>query len=180
MGYPILFLDRDGVINRDDGFVIKKDKFIFNPEIFEICKIAKDFGFKVVVVTNQSGIGRKKFTVEEFQKLTLWMLEEFIREDVRIEFVLASALSPELINPSNFELFRRKPEHGLFFDASEVLPIDFKDSIMIGDKISDAKAAYNAGIRKILLVGENDSTEVPFRPFKNLQELLNEFKSLVG
>ena len=108
------------------------------------------------------------------------MLEKFTREDVRIEIVLASALSPEFINPSNFELFRRKPGHGLFFDASEVLPIDFKDSIMIGDKISDAKAAYNAGIRKILLVGENDSTEVPFRPFKNLQELLNEFKSLVG
>ena len=69
-GTPALFLDRDGVINRNHGYVYEIDKFEFFPEIMDICRVAQSANFLIVVVTNQSGIGRGYFSKEKFLELT--------------------------------------------------------------------------------------------------------------
>ena len=78
-GKPALFLDRDGVINRDSGFVSKVEDFEFFPEIIEICSISHRLKFPIVIITNQSGIGRGYFTEGDFWDLTRWMIDEFAK-----------------------------------------------------------------------------------------------------
>ena len=73
----VLFLDRDGVINEDKGFISKNSEFVFHFEIFDICKHFLDLNYRIVVITNQSGIGRGIIDIEDFHKLTFWMIEKF-------------------------------------------------------------------------------------------------------
>ena len=96
MPYSAVFLDRDGVINKNLGYVSDISRFEFFPEIMEICFLAEKKGFPIVVVTNQSGIGRGYFTVEDYNILTKWMIEEFKKnmpEDVYRQEILAEFLS---------------------------------------------------------------------------------------
>ena len=71
------FLDRDGVINKDLGYVSKIKDFHFIEGVFEACRRLHDLDYKLVIVTNQAGIGRGLFTEAEFQKLNHWMLQQF-------------------------------------------------------------------------------------------------------
>ena len=82
-----LFLDRDGVINVDRGYVHKREDFEFCDGIFELCKffIRKSFG--IFIITNQSGIARQYYTEQDFQNLNNWMLNEFERNGVYISSV---------------------------------------------------------------------------------------------
>ena len=73
MGTPVLFLDRDGIINLDKGYISKKQEFIFNETIFEICKLFGSLYYKIIVITNQSGIGRGKIDINAFHELNLWL-----------------------------------------------------------------------------------------------------------
>lgn len=149
----VLFLDRDGVINEDIGHFASIEKFKFRDGILEICKFANLKGFKIVILTNQSGIGRGFFTLEEYEKLSSWMLAEFYKNEVRIDLILTSPINPESENSA--ELWkRRKPNSGMFFDADEIIGINFLKSIMIGDNVSDLTAARSAGISKFIGIGE--------------------------
>ena len=80
----VLFLDRDGVVNIDHGYVYKPEEFEFVPGVFEACKAFTDAGYKIVVVTNQSGIGRGYYSEQDFYNLTEWMKGEFLRHGVTI------------------------------------------------------------------------------------------------
>ena len=84
MSNKALFLDRDGVINIDRGYVHKIEDFDFIPEVFDICRTAQKQGYKIFVVTNQGGIARGYYTVETFENLTKWMEREFLKQDVKI------------------------------------------------------------------------------------------------
>ena len=89
-----LFLDRDGVINIDYGYVYKKEKFIFINGIFNLVKQAKLKDYKVVVITNQSGIGRGYYSERDFLLLTKWMKEVFIKNEALIDKVYYSPFHP--------------------------------------------------------------------------------------
>ena len=78
------FLDRDGVINIDHGYVCEPESFEFAPRVFEACKRIVDEGYVIVVVTNQAGIGRGYYTEEKFAALTKWMCEQFSQHGVAI------------------------------------------------------------------------------------------------
>ena len=80
-----LFLDRDGVINVDYGYVHAKDNFVFNEEIFDLVSFANSKNFLVIVVTNQAGIGKGLYTEEDFNILTKWISEKFISNNGKIE-----------------------------------------------------------------------------------------------
>ena len=135
-----LFLDRDGVINEDAGYVYRREDFVFKEGIFAALReFAKD-GYALVVVTNQSGIGRGYYTLEQFDELCRFMLSEFEKEGVKIEKIYFCPHAPEA------DCLCRKPKPGMLLNAANELNIDLACSIMIGDKDSDVQAGQSAGV----------------------------------
>ena len=141
-----VFLDRDGVINEDKGYVHKIEDFVFIDGIFEKLKKYQDEGYLLIVVTNQSGIGRGYYTTEDFEKLTKYMVEQFAKKGIKITKVYHSPYRPEE------NTYCRKPNPGMLLQAKEEFNIDMKNSIMIGDKESDMEAGRRAGVGTLILV----------------------------
>ena len=140
-----LFLDRDGTINIDTGYVHDPEHFVFIDGIFDFCHNALSNGFIIIIITNQSGIERGYFTEADYQHTTKYMLDEFTRRNIAITDVLHC---PSLTGPN------RKPAPGLFLKAKEKYNIDMSSSIQIGDKERDLSAGRNAGIgTNILFTG---------------------------
>lgn len=154
----VLFLDRDGIINVDHGYVYKIEEFEFISEIFELCKKAVSLNYEVVVITNQSGIGRGLYSENDFNTLTKWMCSQFEEQGVSILDVFFCPHHPKKgLGSYLLECDCRKPEPGMILKAAVKHNIDLENSIFIGDKTSDMNAAINAGINKRILVGEQYS-----------------------
>lgn len=142
-----LFLDRDGVVNIDFGYVHKKENFIFREGIFQICKEAKKNNFLIFVVTNQAGIAKNKFTIKEFIKISNFMLEKFNDEGINISWIYFCPYHPQALNKIfRQDSFERKPKPGMILRAKKEFNLNIKKGIMIGDKFIDELAAKNAGI----------------------------------
>ena len=148
-----LFLDRDGIINLDHGYVHRKENFEFVPGIFDLCRAARSIGLRIIVVTNQAGIGRGIFTEREFAELTEWMKQRFAEENAPIfDVYYCPTHSEHGIGEFQVESHDRKPNPGMFLRAQREHDIDLEKSIMIGDKASDLVAAFNAGIETRILL----------------------------
>jgi D-glycero-D-manno-heptose 1,7-bisphosphate phosphatase len=145
------FLDRDGVINEDSGYVGRIKDFKFKDGIFELLKLLQNLGFTLFIVTNQSGIARGYYSEEDFYKLTEWMKEKFKKEGIEIKDVRFCPHHPDITG----ECECRKPKPGMILDLAEKYNIDLKNSIMIGDSDRDIEAAKRAGIEKTFKVEEN-------------------------
>jgi len=144
-----VFLDRDGVINVDKGYIYKIDDFEFKEDIFELLKFLQKKGFSLFIITNQSGIGRGYYTLKDFEKLNNYMIEELKKKNINIKEV---AFCPH--HPSdNCEC--RKPKPGMILKLMEKYKIDIETSILIGDKMSDIQAGQNAGIKRNYLVKDS-------------------------
>ena len=151
-----LFLDRDGVINKDYGYVHSKENFDFNDEIFEICARALECKYLIFIITNQAGIGRGMYSEEEFKKLNSWMLKEFRRKGIGIVEVYYCPHHPiHGIGAYKIECNCRKPKPGLINAASKRYDIDKKNSLFVGDKESDRKAAEAAGLGRCIITLDN-------------------------
>jgi D-glycero-D-manno-heptose 1,7-bisphosphate phosphatase len=173
---PALFLDRDGVVNKDSGFVFQQDNFIFFKEIFPICELAHSRNVPIVVVTNQSGVGRGLFSLADFIKLNAWMLEEFKAKGILIKKVYFASHDPREVNP--VESARRKPAPGMFFEAAQELDLDLSNSVMIGDKETDMEAAHAAGIQTRVIIGNSGVQSLATIKVVNHQECLAKLSSL--
>lgn len=148
-----LFLDRDGVVNVDHGYLYKAQQFEFIDGVFEACKAFQDAGFDIVIVTNQSGIGRGYYTEQDFQALTDWMIKQFEQSGISILDVQFCPHHPEKALPEYLQdCDCRKPAPGMLLKAINEFGIDPKMSIMVGDKASDMQAAENAGVGQKFLV----------------------------
>ena len=144
-----VFLDRDGVINVDSGYVGDWDSFVFLPGVIRAMRTLCDAGYALVIVTNQSGIGRGFYTEEDFHVLTERMCSELSRHGVSIAGVYFCPHLPEATLPEYRQTCDcRKPKPGLIHRALEELDIDLTRSAMVGDKSSDMQAALAAGIPK--------------------------------
>lgn len=142
-----LFLDRDGVINIDSGYVYQKDKFIFIDGIFELVKKANELQFKVIIVTNQAGIGRGYYTEEDFWNLMNWVKQEFLNHGAKIDEIYFCPFHAEFgLGEYKRDSYDRKPNPGMLLKAKEKYHLDMSKCIMIGDKDSDMEAAKAAGI----------------------------------
>ncbi|MEJ5172796.1 MAG: D-glycero-beta-D-manno-heptose 1,7-bisphosphate 7-phosphatase [Hydrogenothermaceae bacterium] len=147
-----VFLDRDGVINVDRGYVHKIEDFEFYPNVFEALKKLQDAGFKLFIVTNQSGIAVGYYTEEDFIKLTEYMLKEFEKEGISIEKVYYCPHHENGIVPKySFKCDCRKPESGMIRQAIEDFGVDPTKSFLIGDKENDIIAAHKESIKAILV-----------------------------
>jgi len=148
-----LFLDRDGIINIDHGYVYQPENFEFVEGIFELCRDASSKGYSIIVITNQSGIARGKYTEDDFYSLSAWMIQQFKSNDVIITDIYFCPHHPNKgIGNYLKKCHCRKPKPGLILQASNEHDINLKESIFIGDKVSDMQAAEAAGIENRILV----------------------------
>jgi D-glycero-D-manno-heptose 1,7-bisphosphate phosphatase len=146
-----VFLDRDGVIIRDSGYVSSAEDVAILDGVKEGISILKLLGFPLVVVTNQSGIARGYYTVEDYHKVTNKMLFLFGKENV-FDLILFSPFHADgIVEKYSKDSNCRKPAPGMFLKAKEKLDIDFSASWMIGDKKSDIEAGKKLGIKTILV-----------------------------
>ena len=141
-----VFLDRDGVINIDKAYVYKIEDFEFCQGVFEALKHFQNLGYLLIVVTNQSGIGRGYYREEDFHTLTRWMRETLNEHTIIIDAVYYCPHAPEAMCNC------RKPKSGMFENAIKALDIDVKKSWMIGDKESDIQAAHHVKIPHTVLI----------------------------
>lgn len=162
-----IFLDRDGVINLDTGYASKIEDFIFLDEVINSLKKFQEIGFKLFIVTNQSGIGRGYYSIEDFKKLTEYMLEVFKKENISIIEVYFCPHHPD------DKCKCRKP--GIFFlkQAEKDHDIDLTNSWVIGDKLTDIKMGEKAGC-KTLLIKSKYNSDSSLKSFKNLKECYEE------
>jgi len=148
-----LFLDRDGIINIDHGYIHKIEDFEFSKGIFELLKLFINQGYLLFIVTNQSGIGRSYYSANDFRKLTIWMLAELKKKNIKIEKVYHCPHAPEE------KCKCRKPETGMITKCLSTYDINLKNSWLIGDKQSDIDLGINVGIGRTIAIGK--------RKFKN-------------
>lgn len=149
----VAFLDRDGVINREKHYVHKIASFEFLPGVIEALRKLCGLGYKIIIVTNQAGIGKQIFKESDYWELTNWYVGELKSEGIDI---LDIFFCPHYID-SKIKKYKkdcdcRKPRPGMFEQAFERYDIDREKSFMVGDKLSDLHAAKNAGISRRILV----------------------------
>ncbi|KLV11692.1 D-glycero-beta-D-manno-heptose 1,7-bisphosphate 7-phosphatase [Photobacterium ganghwense] len=153
MAKPAVFIDRDGVINIDRGYVHTVDDFEYVEGVFEACKKLKAMGYLLVLVTNQAGIARGMYTEDEFLTLTEWMDWNFVDNGVEFDGIYYCPHHPtegqgDYLQDCNC----RKPKPGMFISARDFLKIDMANSVMIGDKTDDMLAAQAADVGTRVLV----------------------------
>mgnify|MGYP006151149485 CR=1 FL=1 len=146
MPIKTIFLDRDGVINKEVNYLHKIDDFEFIEGIFMACLYFQTLGYKIIIITNQSGISRGYYDENDFQKLTEWMLQKFESNNINILDIFHCPHGPQSVCDC------RKPKPGMFLKAKKKYNIDMKSSWMIGDKKDDIIAANNSGIFNTILL----------------------------
>ena len=165
---PALFLDRDGVLNEDQGFVHKWEDFRWIAGARETVAAFNRAGWLVIVVTNQSGVGRGYYTEADMHVLHAHMQADLAAAGARIDAFYHAPQHPD--SPS--AAYRhpdpplRKPNPGMILQALSDWPIDREASLLVGDKASDLEAASRAGVRAVLFEGGD------LRAFLETQDLL--------
>jgi len=141
-----IFIDRDGVINKDYGYVHNKKNFEFINGVFEALNYIQKKNFLIIIITNQSGIGRGFFSIDTFLNLNSWMEKQFLKNGIFIDDTLFCPHSPDQ------NCMCRKPSPFLFLKAKEKFNIDMGLSWSFGDKESDITAAKESGVKNTVLV----------------------------
>lgn len=150
---PAIFLDRDGTINLDRGYVHTIDDFQFIDGTIEAMIILKKMGYLLVVVTNQSGIARGMYSEEQFMQLTEWMDWSLADRGVELDGIYFCPHHPDAkISEYQQQCACRKPQPGMLLEAQAQLTIDMAASYMVGDKLEDMQAAAAAGVAHKILV----------------------------
>jgi len=148
-----LLLDRDGVINKEINYLYRIEDVEFIDGIFETCRFFQQLGFLLIVITNQAGIARGKYTVDDFNKLNDWMLNEFQQRGVAISKTYYCPYHPtEGIGHYRKDSYDRKPNPGMILKARDDFHLNLQDSILVGDKEDDIEAGVNAGVGTNVLV----------------------------
>ena len=137
-----LFLDRDGVINVDKGHVIRAEDFEFTKGIFELCRKYQNGGYLIIVITNQARIAKGVCSEDDFEILTLWMVEQFKKNGIKISKVYHCPHHPDITGPCDC----RKPNPGMLIQAIKKFDLDITSCVLIGDKETDIEAGKRAGI----------------------------------
>jgi D-glycero-D-manno-heptose 1,7-bisphosphate phosphatase len=146
MPIKTIFLDRDGVINKEVNYLHKIEEFEFIDGVFEACKYFNSIGYEIIVITNQSGISRGFYSENDYNILTNWIKAQFKKNEVELIDILHCP------HNSQENCRCRKPMPGMFLKAKNKYDIDMTNSWAIGDKEADILAANKSGISNTVLV----------------------------
>lgn len=173
-----LFLDRDGVINHEKkmDYILNTGEFRFYDGVKEALKTLAEIFGTVVMVTNQRGIGKKLMTIENLESIHTMMLEEITAAAGRIDNIY-------YCTSMDNDCYERKPNPGMAHLAKKDFPhIDFKKSIIIGNKLSDMEFGRNAGMHTVFVATTNPETPFPHTSidyrFNDLAAVANHLKAL--
>ena len=171
-----LFLDRDGILNVDKGYVYKWEDIIWFEEVFEMIKLAMERGYKIIILTNQSGIHYKKYTHADVESLHFKMNEYLEKKNLKID---------DWIYCAEMESESRKPRPGMLLEAQKKFDIDLEKSFMIGDKQTDLFETNGKFERPVtfLVKGQYDLSKVitnsRVRIFNTHAEIVEELKRVL-
>jgi D-glycero-D-manno-heptose 1,7-bisphosphate phosphatase len=143
---PAVFLDRDGVLIEEKNYLHRVEDVTFLPGVAAALKRLSDAGFKLFIVSNQSGVGRGYFTLADVERVNEHLRRELARAGVRFEKIYIAPEAPD--QPSR----GRKPSPQFLFDARDEFGVDLAQSFMIGDKLIDLECGWNAGVKTSILV----------------------------
>jgi len=141
-----VFLDRDGTLIAEKNYLSKVEEVAIYPGAIAALKRLQDAGFKLFIVSNQSGVGRGYFTLADVERVNQHLSELFSQGGVRFEKIYVAPEAPD--QPSR----GRKPSPQFLFDARDEFRLDLSRSYVIGDKLIDLECGWNAGVKKSLLV----------------------------
>ena len=141
-----VFLDRDGTLIQEMEYLSRPDQIAFFPGVGQALRGLRQAGFKLVIVSNQSGVGRGLFTLEDVGRVHARLADELAAEDAHIDKIYVAPEAPGA--PSR----GRKPLPQFLFDARDEFQLDLSQSYFIGDKLSDLQCGWNAGVKKSILV----------------------------
>lgn len=180
--FPAIFLDRDGVIIENlPAYVRRWDDVKIIPGALEALAVARSSLYKIIIVTNQSAVGRGILTLEKAREINDCLVEVITREGGRVDGTYMCPHAPHEDCPC------RKPKPGLLLQAADELSIDLSRSVLIGDAISDLMAGQAAGLRETILVRtgrgrEQEKTAYPegIKPFKVFDNLSEAVQAILG
>lgn len=154
MRHKAVFIDRDGVINSDEGhyYIYKVEDFVFNPDLPESLKYLSDNGFVLIVVTNQGGVAKGEYSLEDVDAVHSYMKHELIKFGVEIDAIF---VCPHHESIASCDC--RKPSPYMINKAVETYDIDTKRSFLIGDSDRDIVSGEAAGLKQCFKVKKNSS-----------------------
>ncbi|MCR6594592.1 D-glycero-alpha-D-manno-heptose-1,7-bisphosphate 7-phosphatase [Campylobacter insulaenigrae] len=170
MKKKVLFLDRDGVVNIDKKYVHKIEDFEFCDGIFDLCEYFLQRGYLICVITNQSGIARGYYTEKDFEILSAYMIDEFLKKGITIEKIYHC--------PHLNDCECRKPKPAMLLKAKKEFNVDMNESFFIGDNLSDMEAGMSANVKNLFLINNNYTSNDKFKTFNNLKTLLEYIKDI--
>jgi len=174
----VAFLDRDGVINKEVGYLHRIEDFEYTKNCVKGLKALLDCGFELIVITNQAGIAKGLYSVNDFERLMSWMTADLVRYGIKFRDILFCPHHPDgIVQEYTAKCNFRKPLPGMFLKAKDLYGIDMKSSIVIGDKLTDIHAGKNSGIGRAFLVESGHAVTKIQNPdyeiVKNLFEVSN-------
>ena len=141
-----IFLDRDGTLIAEKNYLCRVEDVEIFSGVGGALKKLSDAGFKLFIVSNQSGVGRGYFTLADVENVNQHLCDQFSRDGVRFEKIYIAPEAPD--QPSR----GRKPSPQFLFDARDEFGLDLAQSFMVGDKLIDLECGWNAGVKKSILV----------------------------
>lgn len=155
-----IFLDRDGTINVEKNYLYRKEDFEFIPGVIEALQMLQDCGYRLIIVTNQSGIARGYYSEQDLVLLNDWLKETLYNKGIIIDNIYYCPHLPDAIVPQyRISCNCRKPNLGLYERAIKEYDLDLSQCYAIGDKIRDCNICMNSGCNGYL-IGDNEKTDI--------------------